>query len=86
MDGGHGTISSGWKIDCSIHCWNHGVRVFDRIGGVGGVKVVVGSGEGDDGFSSWDVTIGNSLWDIYESSVDNPIELEKLLNISWSRL
>lgn len=62
------------------------MRVFDRIGGVGGVKVVVGSGEGDDGFSSWDVTIGNSLWDVYESSVDNPIELEKLLNISWSRL
>lgn len=80
LDGGHGTISSGWKIDCSIQSWNHGMRVFDRIGGDGGVNVVVGSSGDDCDFFAWDVAIGNSSWEIYESSVGTTIELEKLLN------
>lgn len=90
LDGGHGTISSGWKIDCSIQSWNHGLRIFDLIGGDSGIRVIVGSG-GDSDFLSWDVTIGRSSWEIYESSLDAN-ELEKLLNhngddnISWSRL
>ncbi len=56
------------------------MRVFDRIGGDDGVGVVVGSGGDKGDFFSWDVTIGHSSWEVYESSVDNAIELEKLLN------
>lgn len=91
LDGGHGIISSGWKIDCSIQSWNHGLRVFDLIGGGSGIRAFVESG-GNSDFLSWDVTIGHSSWDILESSIDNAIELEKLLNhnghdnISCSRL
>lgn len=72
LDGGHGTISSGWKIDCAIQSWNHGMRVFDRIGGE--VQVV---GNGD--FFSWTLYFGNTAWDIYESSIQNPSELQQLL-------
>lgn len=77
LDGGHGTVSSGWKIDCSIHPWNHGKTVFDRIG-CGEVRVV---GHGNDYFS-WEVMIGDTVWEIYEASptLGNAEELEKLLN------
>ena len=74
LDGGHGTISSGWKIDCSIQSWNHGMSVLDRIGS-GKVQVV---GNGTD-FFSWEVSIGNTSWCIYESSIRSATELEQLL-------
>ena len=54
--------------------------MFDRIGGDGGVKVVVESSGDDCDFFAWDVTIGNSSWEIYECSVGTAIELEILLN------
>jgi hypothetical protein len=56
------------------------VRVFDRIGGDDGVRVFVGCDSDISDFFSWDVTIGHSSWEVYESSVDSAIELEKLLN------
>ena len=74
LDGGHGSISSGWKIDSSIQSWNHGMSVFERIGP--GKVDVAGNGTN---FFSWEVTIGNTLWEIYESSIRDPSELEKLL-------
>lgn len=74
LDGGHGTISSGWKIDCSIQSWNHGMSVLDRIGS-GKVQVV---GNGTD-FFLWEVSIGNTSWCIYESSIRSATELEQLL-------
>ena len=88
LDGGHGTISSGWQIDCSIQSWNHGTNVFDRIGGAesssGKVQVVA---HGSD-FFSWSVIIGKTSWEVYECSIDNPTELEQLFNCnsSFSRL
>jgi hypothetical protein len=80
LDGGHGTISSGWTIDCSIQSWNHGTRVFDRFGG-GKVKVV---GCGTD-FFAWDVFIGDTEWSIYESSIVSANELEWIMNATSSR-
>mmetsp|Transcript_17436 Transcript_17436/g.37667 ORF Transcript_17436/g.37667 Transcript_17436/m.37667 type:complete len:434 (-) Transcript_17436:2550-3851(-) len=74
LDGGHGTISSGWTIDCSIQSWNHGMRVFDRIGG-GKVKVVDNGAD----FFSWDVIMGDTSWQIYECSIGSAAELEKVL-------
>ncbi|KAL7543763.1 hypothetical protein ACHAXR_013061 [Thalassiosira sp. AJA248-18] len=73
LDGGHGKISSGWKIDCSIQSWNHGMNVFERIGS-GNIRVV---GNNADPF--WDVTIGDTSWEVYESSIRSATELEQLL-------
>jgi hypothetical protein len=85
LDGGHGTISSGWQIDCAIQSWNHGRGVFDRLGGGGNnnrnVSVV---GSGTDYFQ-WSVYIGNTVWEIYESSITNAVELEMLLTTTSSR-
>jgi len=82
LDGGHGTISSNWEIDCSIQPWNHGKNVFERISeGNGRVRVVVESDPDD--FFSWSVYIGNTLWEIYESSIMSPSELEKVMNSSY---
>mmetsp|Transcript_26004 Transcript_26004/g.42247 ORF Transcript_26004/g.42247 Transcript_26004/m.42247 type:complete len:154 (+) Transcript_26004:2-463(+) len=77
LDGGHGTISSGWKIDCSIQSWNHGRNVFDRVGG--GKVYVVGSGTD---FFSWEVIIGDTSWDVHESSISSPAALEQLLTVN----
>jgi len=80
LDGGHGTISSNWEIDCSIQPWNHGSNVFEHIGvGNGRVRVVVGD---TSDFFSWSVYIGSTLWEIYESSITNPSELEMVMNSS----
>jgi len=73
LDGGHGTISSGWKIDCSIQPWNHGMSAFDRLGGK--LKVL---GNGTD-FFQWTVFIGDTAWEVYECSVPTAGELQKLL-------
>ena len=81
LDGGHGTISPNWEIDCSIQPWNHGSNIFEHISrGNGRVRVVV-EGDSDD-FFSWDVYIGNTLWEIYESSITSSSELEKVMNSS----
>jgi len=77
LDGGHGTISSGWKIDCSTQSWNHGRNVFDRIRG-GKVHVL---GSGTD-FFSWEVIIGGTSWDVHESSISSPAALERLLTVN----
>lgn len=82
LDGGHGTRSSGWKIDCSIQSWNHGLRVFDWIGGVDAQVRVVGGGAD---FISWKVYIGTTRWEIYESSAASAIELEMILIEKYSR-
>jgi len=82
LDGGHGTISSGWKIDCAIQSWNHGKTVLVRIDG-GNVRVI---GNGSD-FFSWEVSIGKTSWCVYESSIRSASELERLLtNNCKSRL
>lgn len=78
LDGGHGTISSHWQIDCSIQPWNHGRGIFDRIGGGENNRDVTVVGSGTDYFQ-WCVFIGNTEWEIYESSITNAVELEMLL-------
>eukprot|EP00573_Skeletonema_grethae_P010646 CAMPEP_0201704732 /NCGR_PEP_ID=MMETSP0578-20130828/43750_1 /ASSEMBLY_ACC=CAM_ASM_000663 /TAXON_ID=267565 /ORGANISM="Skeletonema grethea, Strain CCMP 1804" /LENGTH=235 /DNA_ID=CAMNT_0048192825 /DNA_START=72 /DNA_END=775 /DNA_ORIENTATION=- len=81
LAGGHGTISSGWKIDCALQPWQHGKNVFDCL--IGNccneeVKVkVIGSGV-NNGCMSWEVVIGNDSWDVYECSVSRD-ELQQLL-------
>jgi hypothetical protein len=84
LDGGHGTISSGWQIDCAIQSWNHGRGVFDRLGGGGNNRNVSVVGSGTNYFQ-WSVHIGNTEWEIYESSITNAVELEMLLTTASLR-
>ena len=76
LDGGHGTISSGWNIDCSIQSWNHGRNIFEQIGDSSNIRVV---DRGSD-FFAWDVIIGDTSWEIYEcTAAETAKELEQLL-------
>ena len=89
LAGGHGTISSGWRVDCAIQPWQHGKRVFnclqndtDTRNGNEKAKVI---GRGDC-CMLWEVVIGDDSWDVFEcsSSID---ELQKLLTtLPMSRL
>mmetsp|Transcript_28857 Transcript_28857/g.59231 ORF Transcript_28857/g.59231 Transcript_28857/m.59231 type:complete len:441 (+) Transcript_28857:94-1416(+) len=82
LDGGHGTISSGWKIDTALQPWRHNMNVFDCVGSVdsksNGLKVKIAA----DGpsFFEWEVLIGQTVWDIYESSFKDANVLEALMN------
>ena len=76
LDGGHGRISSGWNIDCSIQSWNHGRSIFERMGGSNEIQVV---GSGKDHFT-WEVTIGDTSWEIYEcTAAKTARDLEQFL-------
>lgn len=86
LAGGHGTISSGWKIDCALQPWQHGKSVlFDclqcsnhneeiRVVGCGNVC------------TSWEVVIGNDSWDVYECSLSRDELQQLLLSPKMSRL
>ncbi|KAL7470203.1 hypothetical protein ACHAXS_010436 [Conticribra weissflogii] len=82
LDGGHGTISSGWKIDTAIQPWRHNMNVFDCIGlntresDRHKVKVAANG----PNFFDWQVSIGQTLWDVYECSFNDASVLEALLN------
>jgi len=78
LRGGHGTISSGWKIDCSVQPWLIGSNVFHCIDE--NIDVIrVSGGDSNDSFG-WSVFIGSSVWEVYECSLSSPEELETVLN------
>lgn len=79
LDGGHGTISSGWRLDCAVRPWQRGVDVRARLGGRGARARVLGDGDGAD-FFAWEVEIGATSWEVYECSVGSAAALERLLN------
>ena len=74
LQGGHGTLSSGWRVDASLQPWDEGRSLFDLLGR-GAVRV---GGEASD-VLSWEVSIGATRWCVYESSCRSTTELEQLL-------
>ena len=79
LAGGHGTISSGWKIDCALQPWHHGKSVFDCLICNSCYDEVRVTGSDDDASCmAWEVVIGNDSWDIFECSLSRD-ELQQLL-------
>lgn len=77
INGGHGRISTGWKIDCSVHPWLLGNNVFRCLDDT--IDVVRVNGKESDPFG-WSVIIGSSVWEVYECSLSSPEQLEIVLN------
>ena len=77
LDGGHGTVSSGWLVDCSIQPWNHGKQLVNCIHGGQDTEIKV-IGNGSD-FCNWEVIFGKSAWDVYECSLQRASDLELIL-------
>lgn len=78
LHGGHGTISSGWIVDCAIQPWKHGKRLIDCLETDADLTSVKVTGSSSD-FRTWEVVLGCSVWDVYESSLSTAQELESLL-------
>ncbi|VEU37952.1 unnamed protein product [Pseudo-nitzschia multistriata] len=72
IEGGHGTVSSGWKLDCTIPHWNGG-KTLESVGG-GHLEVV-----GTD-LTSCSVVFKGLSWSIYDCSFENIDELKQFLN------
>ena len=72
IEGGHGRVSNGWKLDCSIPHWNEGETIM-KIGG-SHLKVV-----GKDLLSCRIVWKGQN-WDLYDCSFDNVDDLIEFLD------
>lgn len=83
LAGGHGTISSGWKVDCALQPWQHGKSVFDCLQCKNEEIKVVGSG---DVSTSWEVSIGDDSWEVYECSLAKDELQQLLLSPKLSRL
>jgi hypothetical protein len=81
--GGHGTISSGWKVDCALQSWQHGLSVFDCLQ-CNNEDVKVGST--GDACTSWEVVIGDDFWEVYECSLCRDGLQQLLLSPKKSRL
>ena len=77
LTGGHGTISSGWKVDCALEPWFHGKNLFSDCLQCSSEDIqVIGS---DDACTSWEVMTGDeSVWDVYECSLSRH-KLQQLL-------
>lgn len=78
LKGGHGTISSGWVVDCSIQSWAHGKRLIDCVQDNQVSMEIKVTCNGSD-FRTWNVALGNSSWQIYECSLSSAAELEFVL-------
>lgn len=83
IQGGHGKVSSGWAIECSISPWDEGKILWELNGGNG---VVV---EGDT-IETCRITWNGENWSIYDCSFQDVLEvkmyLQKSGNISTSKL
>ena len=80
LEAGHGTISSGWVVDCSIQPWKHGMTLANCIeyNKQSEIKVTAtGSGT-----HNWNVFFCGSTWHVYECSLSSASELELLLSNS----
>jgi len=67
IEAAHGTVSSGWKLDCAIPPWNEGTELSSIMNGP---MVVHGSD-----IASCIIEWGGEIWDIYDCSFEN---IEKL--------
>ena len=77
IEGGHGTVSSQWKLDCSIPPWNEGRKLWE----VGDLSV-----EGERIDSCYVLWKGEK-WEIYDCSFETVEGLRRfLLSIPLSRL
>lgn len=86
LAGGHGTISSGWRIDCALQPWQHGKNVFECLIGNTCKEEVEVIGSGNTGCELWEVVIGNESWDVYECSKPRDELQQLLLSRKMSRL
>ena len=80
LEAGHGKISSGWVVDCSIQPWKHGMTLANCISDNKQTKIKV-TGTGSE-FHDWRVFFGGSTWLVYECSLSSASELESLLKNS----
>lgn len=81
LKGGHGTISSGWTVDCSIQPWMSGKSLLECIEDDEESTKFEVFGDGLD-FRMWDVVLGSSVWEIYECSLSSVLELKSLLQVN----
>ena len=86
LAGGHGTISSGWKIDCALQPWQHGKNVFDCLQCSSSNEEVKVNGSDNTDCMTWEVVIGNDSWDVYECSLSRHELQQLLLSRKMSRL
>ena len=72
IEAGHGTISTGWKLDCAIPFWNEGSTLsFDRSS----IEVSKGASPVDP-----KIRWGGFEWDVMDSSFSNITELVSFLS------
>uniref|UniRef100_A0A7S4ABG2 Uncharacterized protein n=1 Tax=Pseudo-nitzschia australis TaxID=44445 RepID=A0A7S4ABG2_9STRA len=72
IEGGHGTVSNGWKLDCAIPPWNEGKDI--ACVGNGHLEVV-----GAD-LASCSIVFKGLNWDLYDCSFENIDQLKQFLN------
>jgi hypothetical protein len=69
IEGGHGRVSNGWKLDCAIPPWNEGNKLWTPDD----LKI-----EGDS-IESCRVLWGREEWEIYDCSFESKEELRDFL-------
>jgi hypothetical protein len=69
LDAAHGRVSSGWIIDCAIHYWKEGTRLWNP-------DLVHVRGQSMD---TCRVCIHDTEWEVYESSMEDITSLELFL-------
>jgi hypothetical protein len=69
IEGGHGTVSSQWKLDCAIPPWQEGTKLWEK----GDVSV-----EGDS-ISDCHVVWKGENWDVFDSSFQTVGDLKMFL-------
>ena len=75
IDAGHGTISSGWKLDCAIPPWNEGKTITSSS--MNGPMTVE---EGSDSLECCKIVWKGEIWDIYDCSFATVEELKSFLS------
>lgn len=73
IEGGHGLVSNGWKLDCAIPHWNEG-KDITSIGGGSHLEVV-----GTD-LLSCSIVWKKRNWDLYDCSFTSIDRLKQFLN------
>jgi hypothetical protein len=71
IEAGHGTVSSGWTLDCTIPPWNKGRSLHEVTGGP--IKV-----QGDD-LASCSISWKGELWELYDCSFESLEDLKVFL-------
>jgi hypothetical protein len=69
---GHGTVSSGWKLDCAIPPWNEGETITSLMDG----PMIV---EGVD-IESCSILWNGETWDVYDCSFESIEDLKAFLS------